>query len=82
MALINRRTGIAGITAGALLCLICGIPFIAALLGVGGISFGAILADLPTELKVAVTIGSLSILALSFVLFARRRCKPTKEMDQ
>ena len=81
MALINRRTGIAGITAGALLCLICGIPFIAALLGVGGISLGTILSDLPTKLKVAVSIGSLSILALPIVVFARSHSKPTNEMD-
>ena len=81
MAFINRRTGIAGITAGVLLCLICGVPFVAALLSVGGISLGAILLDFSTEWKIAVSIGVLLILAFSISRIAKRWSKPAKEMD-
>ena len=81
MAFINRRTGIAGVTAGALVCLICGIPFIAAFLGVGGISVAAILSGISIELKIAVSIASVAIVALLVYHLIKKRSEKTQKAD-
>ncbi len=77
MAFFNRRTGIAGLTVAALLCMICGIPFIAAILGIGGFSVSVFLLDLPAALIIAILIAML--IMVSVVIFLAKRQSNTAD---
>ncbi len=76
MALINRRSSIAGVAIGSALCLVCGLPFIAALLGISGLSIGAALSNLPLSIKLLIPIGSVLILLVVAFFMIRKRSQP------
>lgn len=81
MSFLSRRLGIAGVTAGAVLCLVCGVPFIAAIVGFSGLSAVTIFSDLSFWIKVAVPVGSLVVLVLLYKSFANKRLKKVHESD-
>ena len=76
MALINRRSSIAGVAIGSALCLVCGLPFIAALLGISGLSFGAALSNLPLIVKLLIPAGSVFLLLMVAFFKIRKRSQP------
>lgn len=82
MAFFNRRTGIAGLTVAALLCMICGIPFIAAFLGIGGVSLSVLLSDMPASLKIAIAIVGVLMLLSVIMFISKRPSKPDSGKHQ
>lgn len=81
MPLNNRRVGIAGITVGALLCMLCGIPVVAAMLGIGGISVVALLSDVPSVLKIFIAVSGVVIIAMLVTVLIKRTSKKPIESD-
>lgn len=79
---LNRRVGIAGITVGALFCMLCGIPLVAAILGIGGFSIFTILSEIPAPLKLFIGISSSVIIGLLIVVMLKRSSSSATGSDR